>query len=522
MNSTSSSILPSKETFRDALLNRGVYIPIYLELPFKEPASVFGSLCSSKGILLESMKGPEAISRYSFIIPAPLMELRLKNGIMKISFKDEGNKTLALDLNRMGKRPLTFLMELMSHYPQQSSRRLPPFMGGLVGLVSYDFVHYLERLPCTVTDDQEIPDIHFYLTGTLLAFDHIERTAHAVSAPGAMEIFKTLCKKMEKGESVSQRLSLPMDEVNPAYERAVESVIHLSEQYRLVPESTDFSLPRKKRSLDICYETGRVEYVEIVNRAKNYIHQGDIFQANLSQRISADMVGRDPFRLYSILRKINPSPFAFYADFGDYQIASSSPERLVRLRADIAETRPIAGTRPRGLTRTDDNRLRADLLLNEKERAEHIMLIDLERNDLGKVCRYGTVEVNELMVTESYSHVIHIVSNVRGVIAPGRNAFSLLRAAFPGGTITGVPKVRCMEIIDELEKTARGPYTGSFGYIGFTGDMDINIIIRTFLIKGDTAFVQAGAGIVADSEPEREYLETLKKAEALLSALERL
>lgn len=262
--------------------------------------------------------------------------------------------------------------------------------------------------------------------------------------------------------------------------------------------------------------------MDMVKRAKEYIHAGDIFQANLSQRLSASIPETAPWNIYRILRIINPAPFSAFADFGDYQVAGSSPERLIRLTGRVAEIRPIAGTRPRGGNVSEDERLRDDLLLNEKERAEHIMLIDLERNDLGKVCGYGTVEVDELMITEFYSHVIHIVSNVKGVLSGGRDAYSLFRAAFPGGTITGVPKVRCMEIIDELETVSRGHYTGSIGYIGFNGDMDLNIIIRTFVIKKGTAYVQAGAGIVADSDPEREYYETLKKAEALLSTLERL
>ncbi|RME69276.1 MAG: anthranilate synthase component I family protein, partial [Nitrospirae bacterium] len=222
------------------------------------------------------------------------------------------------------------------------------------------------------------------------------------------------------------------------------------------------------------------------------------------------------------LRRINPSPFAFFADMGGYCLVSSSPERLVRLQGSLAETRPIAGTRPRGRDTEEDNFMKTELLLNEKERAEHIMLIDLERNDLGKVCLYGTVYPDELMITETYSHVIHIVSNIRGILGPQYDAFSLIRATFPGGTITGVPKVRCMEIIDELEPTARGPYTGSFGYIGFNGNMDLNIIIRTFVLKDQRAYIQAGAGIVADSEPEREYYETVKKAEALFESLKRV
>jgi anthranilate/para-aminobenzoate synthase component I len=207
-------------------------------------------------------------------------------------------------------------------------------------------------------------------------------------------------------------------------------------------------------------------------------------------------------------------------DFGDYQIVSSSPERLVRVNNRIVDTRPIAGTRPRGRNKREDEVLRRELLLNEKERAEHIMLIDLERNDLGRISDYGSVVVDELMVTEEYSHVMHIVSNVKGVLAEGKDCFSVVKAAFPGGTITGVPKVRCMEIIDEIEETRRGPYTGSLGYIGFNGNMDLNIIIRTFLLKGGRAYIQAGAGIVADSDPEREYYESMKKAEALIKTLE--
>jgi anthranilate/para-aminobenzoate synthase component I len=261
------------------------------------------------------------------------------------------------------------------------------------------------------------------------------------------------------------------------------------------------------------------DYMDIVRRAKEYIAAGDIFQANLSQRVSAHIENKDPWNLYKILRSINPSPFAAFLDFGDYQIVSSSPERLLRVKDGVVDTRPIAGTRPRGRDATEDEFMRTELLLNEKERAEHVMLIDLERNDLGRVSEYGMVKVDEFMTTEEYSHVIHIVSNVRGNLASAKDCFDAIRAAFPGGTITGVPKVRCMEIIDELEPVRRGPYTGSIGYIGFSGNMDFNIVIRTFVIKSGIAYVQAGAGIVADSDPGREYDETMKKAEALIRTL---
>jgi aminodeoxychorismate synthase component I len=264
------------------------------------------------------------------------------------------------------------------------------------------------------------------------------------------------------------------------------------------------------------------DYMEMVRRAKNYIRAGDIFQANLSQRLTAEVGDLDPFRLYGVLRKINPSPFAAYLDLQGFQLVSSSPERLMRLHDRVVDTRPIAGTRPRGKDTEGDRAMSVELITNEKERAEHIMLIDLERNDIGRVCDYGSVQVDELMVLEEYSHVIHIVSNVQGRLHEKKDMFDLIRATFPGGTITGVPKVRCMEIIDELEPVQRGPYTGSIGYLGFNGDMDLNIIIRTFVIKDGRAHVQVGAGIVADSDPEREYYETLHKADALLQALKDL
>ncbi len=257
----------------------------------------------------------------------------------------------------------------------------------------------------------------------------------------------------------------------------------------------------------------------MVEKAKEYIKSGDIYQANLSQRFEVEAKDINVFLLYQRLRKINPSPFACFFDFPDVKIVSSSPERLIKLYGRIIETRPIAGTRPRGKDGIDDKEMEKELILNEKERAEHIMLVDLERNDIGRVCEYGSVKVDEFMVLERYSHVIHIVSNIKGRLQKGQDAFDCIRACFPGGTITGVPKVRCMEIIDELEKHRRGPYTGSAGYISFNGDMDLNILIRTFVLKNNNLYFHVGGGIVADSVPEMEYQETLHKAEALFQAI---
>jgi anthranilate/para-aminobenzoate synthase component I len=258
----------------------------------------------------------------------------------------------------------------------------------------------------------------------------------------------------------------------------------------------------------------------MVRAAKSYIAAGDIYQANLSQQFSAPL-REEPWVLYRRLMEINPSPFAAYADFGPFQIISASPERLLLVQGDLAETRPIAGTRPRGRTAVETARLREELILNEKERAEHLMLVDLERNDLGRVCRYDTVKVDDLMGLEEYSHVIHIVSNVRGRLRRGTRFRDLLAALFPGGTISGCPKIRCLEVIDELEPVRRHFYTGSLGYLSYTGDMDLNILIRTAVAAGGQVHVQAGAGIVADSDPGREYEETLHKAQALLETLAR-
>ncbi|MFQ5950282.1 MAG: anthranilate synthase component I family protein, partial [Nitrospiria bacterium] len=265
-------------------------------------------------------------------------------------------------------------------------------------------------------------------------------------------------------------------------------------------------------------------YMEMVRRAKGYIAAGDIFQANLSHRLTFRFPFKSLFPIYRRLWRINPSPFSAYLDLGEIQIASGSPERLVCIKkgahADIVETRPIAGTRPRGRDPLEDIRMIKALYESEKERAEHLMLIDLERNDLGKICRYGTVRVDSLMTLEKYSHVFHLVSNVRGELIPGASPLQVLQALFPGGTITGVPKIRCMEIIAELEGKARGIYTGAIGYIGFGGEMDLNIAIRTWVRRGDEMMFQVGAGIVADSDPQSEYQETLQKAAALMKALQ--
>jgi aminodeoxychorismate synthase component I len=478
--------------------NTESFIPIFREIPFEDPFEIYKGLRSSNSFLLESVKGPENIARYSFIGIEPYLIVKVKDGAVEIDC--QGRKTLS------SRNPLQRLRELVNAYKQEPARGLPPFQGGAAGMLSYDFVHYLEKLPQTATDDLHVPDAHFFMIDRLIAFDHSAKKSWIIVCPGARETVLGF-------SDVTRQRDILVEEAEDVLE-------DIQRRLGLEGKTEDESCTPER--VKISYEMEKEAYMEMVRKTREYIAAGDIFQANLSLRVSADIGDTDPWKVYSVLRRINPSPFAAYVDFGDYHIVSSSPERLVRVEGKNVDTRPIAGTRPRGRDLEEDEIMRAELLLNEKERAEHIMLIDLERNDLGKVADYSTVNVDELMITEKYSHVIHIVSNVKGILAEGKDCFSVIRATFPGGTITGVPKVRCMEIIDELEPTQRGPYTGSVGYIGFNGNMDLNIIIRTFLIKNGKAYVQAGAGIVADSDPEREYYECLKKAEALIKTLEYL
>ncbi len=340
---------------------------------------------------------------------------------------------------------------------------------GLFGYASYEANRFLEKVPTAEVNDIGMPEIHFFLPATLLFFDKLKREAWLVS----QEPFKVPEDKPYEGSFTAEFRGFNM--TKDYFYRAVEKI-------------------------------------------KEYIASGDSFQVNFSQRLDFSFKGSS-VELYRRLREINPSPFSFYMDLGGFKGVSCSPERLLRVEGNLAQTRPIAGTRRRGKDYTENERLERELFLSEKERAEHVMLVDLERNDLGKVCKYGTVEVDELMVPERYSHVVHIVSNVKGILKEGISHIDALKALFPGGTITGAPKVRTMEIIAELEPTWRNLYTGSVGYLGFNGVSDFNIVIRTLLIKEETAYLQVGAGIVWDSEANKEYKETLHKARALLASL---
>lgn len=520
-------VIPAKNVFLRSA-KTGEITPVYKEIPYNPPHLVYESLISPNSFLLESVKGPEKIARYSFIGFDPYLIFKVKNGSLEITTK--GRRAIS------SVPPLSRLKSLVTAYKQKPVKTLPPFQGGAVGLLSYDFVQYLERLPKTTEDDLKIPDAHFFMIDKLIAFDHVDKKAWIIVCPAARDTefgyrdidVNPVRKKSRTELSNGVNWAEKYDEAEDEIEKILKTINTPSLSFRRIRLSAEI-LPSRgggvgrgdsKQKIEVIHEMKKQEYMDIVKRAKEYIAAGDIFQANLSLRVSANTGDVNPWNLYRTLRFINPSPFAGYVDFGEYKIVSSSPERLLNVRDSVIETRPIAGTRPRGKDMIEDELMRTELLLNEKERAEHIMLIDLERNDIGRVSEYGTVHIDEFMITEDYSHVMHIVSNVKGRLAPGKTCFDAIRAAFPGGTITGVPKVRCMEIIDELEPVSRGPYTGSIGYIGFSGNTDLNIIIRTFVMKQGFAYVQAGSGIVADSDPEREYYESLKKAEALIKTLE--
>lgn len=429
-------------------------------------------------VLLESGRG----GRYSIAGIKPYALIKGKNGKLIIH---QGDKEIVQKGN-----PLLLLEAWMKEFQFETDPSLPDFQGGAIGFISYDAVRYFEKLPNRSLDDLNIPDLFFIVFQDVAVYDHEEKKLWLI----------TSCKNGEEllaRQRLEEMKTLWCDEIgHDVFNDEVE-------QGNLTYEPVTFMEEPFKKA---------------VEKVKEYIASGDVFQVNLSVR-QAKLLSTHPFEIYKALRKVNPSPYMAYIETPEFQIASGSPELLIKKRGNVLNTRPIAGTRSRGRSDEEDRQLSVDLITNEKERAEHIMLVDLERNDLGRVCVYGSVEVNELMTIEKYSHVIHIVSNVRGVLQEGKGFSDIIRAVFPGGTITGAPKVRTMEIIEELEPTRRGLYTGSIGWLGFNGDLEFNIVIRTLLAKDGWAYVQAGAGIVIDSVAEYEYRECLKKAKAIWKAI---
>jgi para-aminobenzoate synthetase component I len=428
-------------------------------------------------VLLESGRD----GQYSIMGFRPIGIVQGKGNQLTIRYREQEK--------RMEGNPLLLMKQWFAQFQARSLDDGPDFQGGAIGYISYDCARYIERLPNLAKDDLQIPDLYFLIFDDVFVYDHHEQTLHIIT-----HYFEG------EEEEATQRLSL--------YESLWLEQAEDSKSISFNPINATETVSMTE-----------AEFIEAVEKVRNYIAQGDVFQVNLSVRQSKPLLTH-PLSIYEKLRSLNPSPYMAYLQFPEFQIVSGSPELLVKKKGNKVSTRPIAGTRSRGKTPQEDIDIANELIGNEKERAEHIMLVDLERNDLGRVCKYGTVKVDELMTIEKYSHVMHIVSHVSGELAEEKDAFDVIKAVFPGGTITGAPKVRTMEIIEELEPIRRGIYTGSIGWIGFNGDMELNIVIRTMIAKDGLAHVQAGAGIVIDSRPEHEYKECLKKAFALWKAKE--
>jgi len=482
--------IPSKAQFVRLAADHDV-VPVAREVyaDLATPISAFMALAedAEHAFLLESVIGGERLGRYSFlgvgdgeVVTARRGEVVVENGGVTGVRADD---------------PLTVVADRLAAGRVARVPGLPLFVGGAVGFVGYEAATGFEKVPRHANDELGLPDMVFMMADIVVAFDHARRVLQVIAPVrpgGAPEL---------------------------AYEAALKRIDSCLKRIDAGPRGAELGAVGVTAEVPLREHTSREKFVADVEAAKEHIMAGDIFQVVLSQRFSAPYAG-DGLDLYRVLRAVNPSPYMFYVRTRDVTLVGSSPEPLVRVEGDTVLTRPLAGTRARGVDASEDSRLRADLLADEKERAEHVMLVDLGRNDIGRVSAPGTVTVDELMEVEYYSHVMHIVSNVTGTLAEGKDAFDALRATFPAGTVSGAPKVRAMRIISELEPAARGPYAGTVGYFGLDGAMDMCITIRTFVLAGGTAYLQSGAGIVADSDPEKEYEECLHKARALHHALE--
>jgi len=475
------------------LAERANVVPVYRQLlaDTLTPVSAFQKLhVGDHGFLLESVTGGERIGRFSLLGGEPAAILRVRGHDVEIV---RGGRIKRYE----SEDPLREIQEFLAHTHPVVVPGLEAFAGGVVGYLAYDVVRYIEHLPDAPADDLGLPDIYMLACDTLVLFDHV---------------FKTL--------KVVHNARLGGRSAREAYDEAVARIDEVVERLRTpVARLSDDIRPSGEITLAFESNFERADFENAVRRCLEYIRAGDIIQVVLSQRLAV-ATNANPFDVYRTLRVVNPSPYMFYLALGDIVLAGASPEVMVKLERDKVTLRPIAGTRPRGATPEEDDALAAELLADPKERAEHVMLLDLGRNDVGRVARYGSVVVDEQMVIERYSHVMHITSNVTGRLCEGRTAFDVLRACVPAGTVSGAPKIRAMEIIDELEPTRRGPYAGAVGSIDFHGNLNTCITLRTVLFHGGKAYVQVGAGIVADSVPEREYDETINKAKALLRAIE--
>jgi len=486
-----SAFFPNFPEFKK-LSKKGNLIPVYQEIlaDMDTPVSAFMKLQNSQNcFLLESVEGGEKWARYSFIGLNP--SLIFKSRGTQVTLIEKGKATVT----QTAKNPLRVLQNTMQRFKPVPVDGLPRFYGGAVGFMSYDMVRFFETLPETVTDDTGWNDTYFMITDTLVIFDNLKHNVKIVT---------------------NVHLNEKKTDLSGTYQKAADNI------NRIVAL---LNSPLKKPAVTRTDDTIRIrsnfrkdDFKAIVKQAKKYIRAGEIIQVVLSQRFETDL-HTDPFNLYRSLRMVNPSPYMYYIKMDKDIIVGSSPEVLVRLENDEIFLRPIAGTRPRGKNQKEDRQFENSLKKDLKEIAEHVMLVDLGRNDVGRVSRMGKVRVDDFMVIERYSHVMHLVSSIYGILQKGKNAFDVLMAAFPAGTVSGAPKIRAMEIIDELEKQRRGPYAGAVGYFGFSGNMDFCITIRTMLVKNNKIYIQAGAGIVMDSKPENEFIETQNKARGMIKAI---
>jgi len=483
------NIYPDYKRFKE-IAEKYPRVPVYMELigDMETPVSAFLKLKKgSYNFLLESAEQEEKTGRYSFLGTNPEIVIKGKGKEVEIYNNYSGEKQkVSLD------DPTAIIDKLIEENRAPLYNHLPGFTGGLIGYFSYDFVRQIEKIPDISPDRLETPDFFFILASHMVIFDHFKRKILIVANVKTSE--GDLKQKYEEGCNALEDI-----------QKQIEKPPFLLQKITSNPAGQFQSNFKRQR------------FIEAVKKTKKYIREGDIIQAVISQRWQKEL-DVPPFNIYRALRTINPSPYMFYLDAGEFKLVGSSPEILVKLDGKKATIRPIAGTRPRGKDEKEEARQERALLSDEKERAEHIMLVDLGRNDLGRVCVSGSVKVTELMTIEKYSHVMHIVSNVEGLLKPGRGATDLIKASFPAGTVSGAPKIRAMEIIEEIEPEKRGPYAGAVGYFSLQGNMDFCITIRTFFIKGDKLYIQAGAGIVADSVPEREYKETENKVKGLMEA----
>lgn len=485
-------IYPSIDQFIELSRNAKL-VPVALEMDgdLETPISLFIKLGQNKNsYILESVEGGQHWARYSYIGRNPFLIIKASDNVVSVLNTETNTIT-----NRHGD-VLEIIKEIMQEYRIAKLANLPDFLGGAVGYFAYDVVRNYEKLKNSKVDNLNMPDIHLLLTNEVIVYDHVkQKIILIVNVPPSCTPKASYQKAIERLQEIKAEILTAKDDV---------------QRSKIAPRDGEVAWSASTESKD--------SFMQKVRQIKSHIENGEALQVVLSQRLSLQ-TEIDPFNAYRVLRSLNPSPYLFFINYGEYQLVGASPELLVKVTDGLVETCPIAGTRPRGKDPSEDQAYVEDLLSDEKELAEHLMLVDLGRNDIGKVSEFGTVETKNLMHVEKYSHVMHIVTNVVGKLKNGATMYDALKACLPAGTVSGAPKVRAMEIINELETEKRGVYAGAVGYLGFNGNMDLCITIRTIVFKEKTAFVQTGAGIVAYSDPETEYEETLRKARALLEAV---